>query len=380
MFVALLSGCASAEKMLERGNYDQLISMVTKKMAGKKKKDKYVKALEVGFDKMIRRDMGRIESLRASNTPEDWERIIHLARDIRRRQELIEPYLPLVSDKGYQAKFTFVRADEIIREAIEAATSGYEDRLERLVKDARSGDKFAAREAYDLIGHIASFNPENKRQGLRDEMRDRGTNIVLIKVVNDSRILIPGGVAEELLAADFRRSGNSWERFYTHLDNERDADYIVSLKIVDVATTREEIREHQKPYSKDIVDGWDYVLDHKGNVMKDSIGNDIKVDKLVKINATLVETVQTKNALVRTRMEVFNTRTGNRIRTENIELEECFVHTGRRFYGDERALDNSLRSIIPLVSFPTDAELISLAFQGIKSKFVYEVRRINFPI
>jgi hypothetical protein len=38
--------------------------------------------------------MASIEALKTSNNPEDWEDIISIARDIDRRQEKIEPFLP----------------------------------------------------------------------------------------------------------------------------------------------------------------------------------------------------------------------------------------------------------------------------------------------
>jgi hypothetical protein len=115
--MALLSACASADKMLEKGDYDGLVSLATKKLSGKKKKDKYVLALEEGFEKINRRDMATIESLKDSRDPEDWEDIMAIARDIERRQSKIEPFLPLISESGHHAKFTFVRTDKIINEA-----------------------------------------------------------------------------------------------------------------------------------------------------------------------------------------------------------------------------------------------------------------------
>src|SRR5690242_14483945 len=100
--IVMLNACASADKMLERGDYDSLINLAAKKLSGKKKKDEYVRALESGFEKITRRNMATIESLKNSNNPEDWEDIIAIARDIQRRQDKIEPFLPLISESGYQ--------------------------------------------------------------------------------------------------------------------------------------------------------------------------------------------------------------------------------------------------------------------------------------
>src|SRR5687768_16880060 len=127
--IAMLSACASADKMLDRGDYDSLVNLATKKLSGKKKKDALVLALEEGFEKITRRDMARIEALKNSDSAEDWEEIMHIARDIERRQDKIEPFLPLISETGYQAKFTFVRTDKIVTEAKITAVNLYEKQL-----------------------------------------------------------------------------------------------------------------------------------------------------------------------------------------------------------------------------------------------------------
>jgi len=120
------------------------------------------------------------------------------------------------------------------------------------------------------------------------------------------------------------------------------------------------------------------VLDARGNVAKDSLGNDIKRDKLVRVNATIVETIQHKRALVRARVDINNARSGASLCSENIEVEEIFHHVARVVYGDERAIDQGLRGKILPLPFPSESALIWDAFQGLKPKFMEEVRHANF--
>ncbi len=378
MAITLLTSCASADKLLERGDYDALITLATKKMSGKKKKDVYVTALEEGFEKVTRRDMTRIESLRRTNRPEDWESIMRIARDIQRRQDRIEPFLPLVSEGGYQAKFTFVRTDQIMEEARSSAVTLYERRLDDMIAAARRGDKPSARQAVSLLDHIRSISSYYYRPGLRDELVDLGLNKIYVRIENHSAAHMPPAYEEELLSADFANSGHKWNRFYTDIDEGMQMDYRVVLRILDIATTRDEWGEKQTPYTKEIVDGWEYVLDDRGNVKKDSLGNDIKRDKKVKVNATVVETIQTKRAMIHGRVDITNLHTGSRIFSQPMEVEIVFEHVSRTFYGDERALDKNLRQRIPPVSFPSDAELVWDAFRVMKPRFFNEVRRVNY--
>ena len=51
----------------------------------------------------------------------------------------------------------------------------------------------------------------------------------------------------------------------------------LDFRTIDISP--EQINEKQIIREKVIKDGFDYVLDKRGNVAKDSLGNDIKVDK-----------------------------------------------------------------------------------------------------
>lgn len=378
--ISLLSACASADKMLERGEYDGLVRLATKKLSGKKKKDAYVLALEEGIEKVTRQDMARIDALKNSASAEDWEDIIRIARQIEERQRKVDPFLPLVSETGYQAKFTFVRTDKIINEAKITAVNLYEKELNDLVAEARKGNKRTAQEAFHLIDHISSISNRHSNTELRDEMRDLGINKIFLRIENNSQVFIPAGLEEELLTADFANFGGSWNRYYTEIDEDMQVDYHVVLRILDIATTHDEWHEFQYAHFKEVKDGWEYVLDAKGNVAKDSLGNDIKRDRIVKVHATVVETVQSKKALIRARMDIQDIHSGARIYSKPFEIEDCFSHTARNFFGDERALDPHLRQRILPVGYPSDAAMIWDAVQALKPKFFSEVKRANYSV
>ncbi len=375
---SLLTSCASVDKMVERGDYDGAIQLATKKLAGKKKKEEYVIALEKGFEKITRQDMARIDAWSSSNRAEDWEAIIRTARNIESRQERIEPLLPLVSESGHRAKFTFIQTDKIINEAKDKVVTLYESRLIDMVKAARAGNKSSARDAYDLLDHMRSLNGDYVRPELKEEMRQLGINHIIVAMENNSQVFIPTSVVNELMANDFSRNNGNWNRFYLSNEDGLVPDFSVNLKIQEIFVTPDGWQERRADYSKEIVDGWEYVLDARGNVAKDSLGNDIKRDKLVRVNATVMEMVQSKKALLRSRLEIVNERTGEQICSENIEVEEIFSHIARNIIGDDRALEPSMCTRIQPLPFPSESDLIRDAFRGLKPKFVSEVRHANF--
>ncbi len=380
-FIALalsISACTSTEKMMDKGDYDSLIWLTTKKLSGKKKKDVYVKALEEGFEKLTRRDMAQIEALKASNTAEDWEDIINIANEIQHRQDKIEPFLPLVSETGYQAKFTFVHTNTIIPEAKTNAVLLYEKRLEDLVAAARKGSKSSARDAYQLIDRIDALSPDDAFPETRDEMWNLGINKILVRIENNSGALLPAYYEEELLSVDFRNAGGNWDRFYTEINEDTPIDYEVVLHIQDIATSPEGLKENQHHYSREVKDGWEYILDERGNVKKDSLGNDVKKDKFTTVTATVVETVQSKNALIHARMDITNEHSGSSVYSQPLEVENHFEHTARNIFGDERALDNNQKDRVEPIPYPTDLAMIMDAFKAMKPKFFNEVKRFNY--
>ena len=374
----IFTSCASTDKLLERGDYDKLIFLTTKKLSGKKKKDIYVQALEKGFDKITRRDMARIEELRQSDSPEDWEDIVNIANEIQHRQDRIEPFLPLVSESGYQAKFNFVKTNKIITEAKATSVSLYQQKLDELVNAARKGNKNSARDAYDLIGHLHHLSNDVYQPALRDEMWDLGINKIFVRIENNSGAILPAYYEEELIAVDFENYDRSWDRFYTDINEDTKEDYEVILRIQDVIVSPEGLKEHQHLFTREVKDGWEYVLDAKGNVAKDSLGNDIKRDKFTRVSATVVETLQSKSALVRARMEVVKHNTGLRVYSQPIEVENVFNHTARKFFGDERALDNNQKAYVEPIPYPSDLIMIMDAFKAMKPKFFNEAKRYNY--
>ncbi|HJW28731.1 MAG TPA: hypothetical protein VJ508_05710, partial [Saprospiraceae bacterium] len=354
------------------------IFLATKKLSGKKKKDVYVTALEKGFEKLTRRDMARIETLRNSSLPEDWEDILNIANEIQHRQDKIEPFLPLVSESGYQAKFTFVHTDKIVSEARPQAVSLYQKRLDDLVTGARDGNKRSARQAYDLIDHIHGLSPDFNQPALKDEMWDKGVNKILVRIDNNSGAILPPYYEEELLSVDFRNAGNDWDRFYTEINEGTPIDFEVALHIQDIAISPEQLGDKQHLFTKSVKDGWEYVLDARGNVAKDSLGNDIKRDKFTNVSATVVETFQTKSALIHARMDIINKHDGVKVYSQPLEIENQFNHTARKVFGDTRALDDNQKMTEPLINFPQDATMIMDALKAMKPKFFNEVKRFDY--
>jgi hypothetical protein len=365
-----LSSCASPQKLIEEGNYDKALEVAIKKLAGKKnKKAKHVMALEEAFAKITAADLRKADRLRAEGRPENWERIYDIYAQIRRRQEMIEPLLPLVDEDGVQAEFRFVRTDELEIESKKNAAEYFYNDAKKLIALGQAGDKRAARRAFDQLGRINRFYRDYKdKDQLMGMAHELGTTHILFRMKNNAPVVLPSDFERAILSMNVRDLESHWQVYHTTKKPELDYDYNVIMNITNIEVTPSLVKEREYREEKEIKDGFEYILDENGNVMKDSLGNDIKVDRYVEIQAWVLETFQQKMANVSGQLEFYDTRTNELIDRKTLVADAIFENYASTFEGDRRALSRESKRRIgnrPL-PFPTNEALLYDAAQSLK--------------
>ena len=130
---------------------------------------------------------------------------------------------------------------------------------------------------------------------------------------------------------------------------------------------------------KEIPDGFQYLLDEKGNVKKDTAGNDIKLPKNKVIEAQILEVFQSKSAGLSGRLEVMDLHTKGVRESRDINTVAIFENRAASFKGDERALTEDTKKRLgnrPAV-FPTDAVLLLEAARKLRPLVISELRKIR---
>ncbi|MDX1666134.1 MAG: hypothetical protein R3350_02845 [Saprospiraceae bacterium] len=385
LFIALLAAaCASPLKLAEQGNYDRAVDLAIRKLAGKKnKKAKYVEALEMAFTRAVERDMQRAERLKEAGSAADWERVHGIYRGIRERQEAIRPLLPLIDKEGVKAEFRFVRTASLEREARRmAAQRLYEEALVKLER-ARAGDRLAARTAYGQLERIDRYDPHFRDSDqLMQEAKQLGTTHVLFTIENRSGMILPQGLQAELERLDLYNLDRKWKAFHLTPGIDIDFDYQVVMRIDHIDIGPDLIRERLYEEEREIEDGFDYVLDENGNVMKDSLGNDIVVPRMVRVRAEVLETYQSKVAGMQAQLEIFDERARSRVFSQPITAEAVFEHASATYRGDKRALSKEARRYIGIspVPFPSDEGLLLDLADRIKPVLKSKVRDMRMII
>ena len=89
---------------------------------------------------------------------------------------------------------------------------------------------------------------------------------------------------------------------------------------------------------KDVEDGFNYQLDKKGNVMKDSLGNDIKTIKYKSLQCALIETIQSKACRIDGDITVVQANPEKVLKKDPLGAESNFENMSARALGDIQAL------------------------------------------
>lgn len=374
-----LASCVSPQKLVERGDYEQAIHKSIDKLAGKKnKKTKYVQALEEAFAKATERDLKAAERLKAEERPENWEQIATIYQRIDRRQAMIQPLLPLVDKEGIKAEFRFVRVDDLQKEAEDKTVSYLYDQALDQLELAQKGNKAAARKAYDNLDKIGRYVTNyRERQALMKKAKDLGTIRVLLAIENHAPVILPGEFENAITSLGVRDLNSNWTQYYSKPVADVELDYKVVMRITNIQMSPSLVNEREYEDVKEIEDGFDYVLDKNGNVMKDTSGNDIKVPRKVLIRARVFETYQHKVASVSGRLDFFDARTRELLNSQPLAADAVFENYAATFRGDKRALSDESRRHIgnTPAPFPSDASLLLTAAERLKPVIKDQISR-----
>ncbi len=333
--------------------------------------------MEIAFAKAQARDLGAARQLAQSGRPEEWGRINRIHRRVGQQQSRIEPLLPLISEDGYRAHFDFVDIDQMESESRERAAEYLYERARTLLEKGRQGDRQAARQAYWELRNLEEryFRHYRDKDELMREAVALGTTRIGFEVANWSSKLLPARFEDHLLAFNIDGLNAQWKRFHLGPPQNMMLDYraIFALEYVDVSPER--IRERTYTEERDVEEGWEYVLDERGNVRKDSLGNDLKQPRIVRVHAEVLEVYQSKAARLDGALEICDNR-GALLFRQPMSTEVFFEHYSATFRGDRRALSPESCSRIGNIPlpFPSDEDMLLQAAERLKVPILNELR------
>ena len=381
----LLISCSSiknTQEAISSGNYDSAIYTAIKNLKRNKTKkgnQPYILLLEDAFAKATSKDLAKISFLKKDNNPENIETIFVLYEELKRRQEILKPLLPLfIREENRAATFQFNNYDD----EIIANKNQLSDYLYAKAKQLfNANNKFDYRAAYHDLEYLEKINPNFKDvRNLLDVAHEKGLDFVIVSMKNKTQKVIPKRLEDDLLNFDTYGLNDLWTVYHGAKDSKINYDFGLELNLRNIKVSPEQIREKEIIKEKDIKDGFKYLLDENGNQVLDQEGNKIKVDKFVKVRCELYQFTQFKSAKVTGIVKYVDLNTKQIIQSYPIESRFSFQHIYANFKGDKRALDASFLDLIRfrVVPFPTNEQMIYDAGQDLKEKLKSIISRNKF--
>ena len=383
--IFLIFSCSSiknTQEAISNGNYDSAINTAIKNLKRnktKKRNQPYILLLEEAFAKATTKDLARINFLKKENNPENIETIFVLYEQLKRRQEILKPLLPLyIVNENRDAVFLFTNYDDAIIEN----KNQLSDYLYAKAKDLFNIDsKFDYRAAYGDLAYIEKVNPNFKDvRNLMNVARERGLDFVIVSMKNETQKVIPKKLEEDLLNFDTYGLNDLWTVYHASKDPRVQYDFGLELNLRNIQVSPEQVREKEIIKEKEIKDGFTYLLDTKGDQVLDEDGNKIKVDKMVPVRCEIYQFTQFKSAKVTGKVKYVDLNSKQIIQTYPIASEYIFQHRYAQFKGDKRALESSFLDLIRLrvVQFPANEQMIYDSVQDLKQKLKSIITRNKF--
>ncbi|MCF7560148.1 hypothetical protein L3X39_05815 [Sabulilitoribacter multivorans] len=360
IFILSCSTRRQMEKTISYGNYDRAINDAIGKLQinkDRKGKTDIIILLEEAFNKATERDLENINFLKKDNNPESYLAIFNTYINLDNRQERIKPLLPLyINGRDIQLNFNDY-SSELIDYKNSASLQLYNNANALL----NSINKFDIRAAYNMLRDIESINPNYKDvRNLMNIAHQKGTDFVLVDMVNDTRKMIPTRLENDLLNFSSYGLNNFWAVYHNTPEDQVNYDYNMRVNLRDINVSPEQIKERQVIKEKQVADGKRNLLDENGQVVKDSLGNAIQVDNLKTVRCEYYEFTQFKATQVAGNVEYVNLKTNQLVDAFPITSEFIFEHIYATSRGDRRALDTNLIPFLErrAIPFPTEEQMI----------------------
>ncbi|MCJ7468267.1 MAG: hypothetical protein MUO53_16425, partial [Maribacter sp.] len=276
------SGVKKTQRSINTGNYSVAIETALANLADnktKKSNQPYIVLLEEAFQKNTSRELQRIDFLKKDGNGANYENIFKSYANLKQIQERIKPLLPLqIYDENRAAKFHFQNYDTEILVMKEKLSDYLYNNALGLLNNASNKEDY--RKAYDDFAYLEQINPgyaDSKQK--KEDAYLKGLDYVKVAMINKTDQIIPEKLEADLLNFNTYGLNNFWTEYHTNPLPSITYDYAMEVALKGIAISPEQVSEKQIIKEKQIKDGYQYATDANGNVLSDSLGNKIKIDK-----------------------------------------------------------------------------------------------------
>lgn len=374
----VVTSCSSvkrSQKLAAKGEYDKAIDLAVKKLQKNRKSkdaDAHIGILVEAFKKATEDDLRQISFYKKEKSQVGIRETYFIYVNMEERQQKIRPLLPLHYQNGRAAKLKMADyTNEII-----AAKNNYVASLYGQAEDfMRRNNKQDYRNAHHVLMQLNTISPNYKDvRNMLDEAHFKGTDFILVKLNNHTAQIIPSRLQDELL--DFNTYGlnDQWTEYHGQRYRQINYDFGIDMnfKIIDILPER--ITEQIITREASVKDGETTLRDRGGNIVRDSLGNPVKIDRMIDVKATVKITTQQKNVLVGGTVVYRDLSRKQQMQNFPLSTEFIFENIFATYRGDKRALTTEDLELIRnrFVPFPSNEQMVLDAGDDIK----YQLKQI----
>jgi len=366
ILLMLLSGCGSSKKQLERGNYEAAIDMAVRQLRKDPRDEKQIAILDRSYNIVNEQDNERIRFLKLEGKPANWDEIYLVNKRLSDRQAMVRTVIPLELN-GRTIEYPYIDyMPEMVAAKRKSADFYYAHGNELMNSNLKESYRQAFYEFARAKEYVGDYEGIDNKI---NESKYLGMSRVLISLQNRSVIQFPEEFEDDLLAIDLPRLNSEWVEYHVKdLDASTKFDYFVNFTIKNIAVSPDQTMQNDTVVKKEVADGFSYQLDKKGNVMKDSLGNDIKTIKYKTLQCALIETIQSKECVIEGDVEVVEANPDKVLKKDPVGAHSGFEFVSARALGDTQALSPSQveKTRSKPAPFPSDMEMIMRCSDALK--------------
>lgn len=375
-------GVKHTRSLLTSGNYDDAIDNAVNNLRSNKDKkgnQDYVYILEEAFAKAKDRDLNAINLLENDANPAKFEKIYNTYIQLDNRQEKIKPLLPLkLLQEGRNAKFPL----DNYNSKIISSKNNLSNYLYNNSKNLLSGsNKMNYRKAYDDLNYLNQINPNYKDVNkLIEEAHFKGTDFVLVTTKNQTNLIIPSRLQNDLL--DFNTFGlnDIWTVYHNSKQIKIKYDYGMNISFREIYISPEQIKEKEFVNERQIKDGQMKLLDANKREVLDKEGKVVMVDILKNVTVRINEFRQFKSCQITAIVDYVNLENNQLMQSFPLTSEFVFENIYSRYKGDKRAAEDNYFPYFDkrAVLFPSNEQMVYDTGANLKTKLKDLIIRNKF--
>ena len=377
-----LTSCSFSKYYYNAGDNDTAIGVAVSRLKNNPNNWREALILEKAYNESFDKDISRINYLKKEGNPDCWMEVYDLYTAINKRQSLVKPILPIFIKKEYRnANIKTIDVDAEIIESKRKAADYLYNHAQKLMSQ---NNKMDYRKAYAEFDELkAYFNNYKEATKLQQTCYDKGQNQVLITYKNNSTLLLPKDFEKAILDLNVSQYNSQWIKYsITNSTETNSEDYKITIQLNSINIGPEQVKEREYVEEKRIEDGWYYALDNKGNVKKDSLGNDIKLIKYSDIKCVIRESVQNKQGTISGNISIYKNTKGNK--TNDYNLIQTLPYNDNLIFTNIFAIaQGDLRAITPEskrklggkpLPFPSNIQMVMDATNLLKDRLNEAIR------